>query len=164
MIEEEIIVMVSKEKIRKIIFEEIMIEEEMILEEIIGKIGDLVEIDQVLGKIDMIKRTTKGDMAQEVGQDLEVDLIQTNLGVVNHGMNRNREVGQVQIIEQVRVGVDLDQDIRTDLIRTTTKLKTHIPIEIEINSNKIVEIRILNMINNEELGNFRNSMIPKTIL
>jgi len=141
-----------------------MIEEEMIREETIEKIGDLVEIDQVLGKIDMIKRTTKGDMAQEVGQDLEVDLIQTNLGVVNHGMNRNREVGQVQIIEQVRVGVDLDQDIRTDLIRTTTKLKTHIPIEIEINSNKIVEIRILNMINNEELGNFRNSMIPKTIL
>ena len=81
-----------------------MIEEEieMTPEEIIGKeIEDREEIDLIHGKIGMIKRIAiKEDGIQEVDQDLEVDLSQINLGVVNHGMNRNREiVVRVQIIE-----------------------------------------------------------------
>ena len=134
---EEMIEVMTQEKIWiKIV--EIAKEEEMILVEIIEKIEDQVEIGLILGKIDTIKRATKEDGAQEVDQDQEVDLIQTNLGVVNHGMNWNREVDRVRIIEQVKVGVDLDQDIRIDLIRLIPKLMTQIPIEIGKISSKIL--------------------------
>ena len=78
-----------------------MIEGEETTREGIEKVEDLEEIGLILGKIGVIKRIAiKEDGIQEVDQDREVDLSQINLGVVSHGMNRNREiVVRVQIIE-----------------------------------------------------------------